>query len=78
MSIAIYHNLHYLVVHADRECNLFFPLYSRLYTSFYIENYLGAFRPRKRDDGSYDYPIPLTTDARFAVFSVAETGQCAK
>jgi hypothetical protein len=35
---------------------------------------LGTTLPfKKRDDGSYDFPLPLTTDAPFAIYSVAET-----
>ncbi|KAF8496951.1 NmrA-like family domain-containing protein 1 [Gautieria morchelliformis] len=45
-----------------------------LYTSFYFENYLGLLPFLKRNDGSYDFPLPLITDAPFAVYSVAETG----
>lgn len=57
-----------------RDCSDPSPL-SSLYTTFYIENYANIMALRKRDDGSYDYPLPLVTDAPFAVYSVGETGQ---
>ena len=47
----------------------------RLYTTFYIENFIGLMGLQKRDDGSYDFPMPLVADAPFAVFLVQETGQ---
>jgi hypothetical protein len=50
--------------------------FARFYTTFYLENYTSPMMAfRKRDDGSYDFPVPLVTDAPFAVFSVAEAGQ---
>lgn len=48
---------------------------TRLYTSCYFENYLTLMVLRKRDDGSYDFPMPLITDAPIAMYSVADTGQ---
>ena len=30
---------------------------------------------KKNPDGSYDFPFPLTTDAQFAVYSAADTGE---
>lgn len=47
-----------------------------LYTSFYFENFNfnGMLPLRKRTDDSYDFPLPLITDASFAVYSAAETG----
>jgi len=45
-----------------------------LYTAFYFENIIGMSPLRKRTDGSYDYPMPLITDAPFAVYPASETG----
>ncbi|KAF8587045.1 NmrA-domain-containing protein [Ramaria rubella] len=45
-----------------------------IYTAFYFENFTGLAALRKRDDGSYDFPLPLITDAPFAIYSVADTG----
>ncbi|KAF8587043.1 NmrA-domain-containing protein [Ramaria rubella] len=45
-----------------------------LYTTFYFENFSGSMRPEKRSNGTYDFALPLITDAPFAMFSVADTG----
>ncbi|KAF8587047.1 hypothetical protein K439DRAFT_1614609 [Ramaria rubella] len=48
--------------------------YLKQSASFYSENFAGTMLPWKRDNDSYEFPLPLITDTPFPVYTAAETG----